>query len=152
MDHNDFHLYIKVFCGRTRENDKLKLGGLNWTWKRTHFHNRIIKQFSQEGCRNSIPGDLQDLPRESAKQSGLNSNADPALSRKPGWKTSQGSFQNEWLCDSKAWESIKIFLLLPLPDTCWYDASLPLSVQSVKQVLWSSSIFSSSLFNGLSSC
>lgn len=140
-----------MFCGRTRKNYKLKLGGSNWMWKNPYFHSRIIKQFTQEGCRNSILGCFQDLPGENAKQSGLNSNVDPALSRKPGWKTSQDSFQNEWLCDSKASESIKMFLFFPLPDTCWYDTSLPLSVQNEEVVLWPSSIFSSSLFNGLSS-
>lgn len=49
--------------------------------KKKDFHNRINKQFAQEGCRNSIPEGFQVSPRESAKQSGLNSNADPALSR-----------------------------------------------------------------------
>lgn len=150
MNHNDFYLYIESSVG---EQEKMMTWNLEVLTEREkkHFHNRIIKQFAQRGCRNSILGGFQDLPGESAKQSGLNSNVDPALSRKPGWKTSQSSFQNEWLGDSKASEAIKMFLLLPLPYTCWYDTSLPLSVQNEEQVLWSSSVFSSSLFYGLSS-
>lgn len=151
MDHDDFSLYIKYSVGEQKKNYKLKLGGSNWMWKKPHFHNRIISQFTQEGCKNSILGCFHDLPWENAKQPGLNSNVDPALRRKPGWKACLDSFQNEWLCGSKALESIKMFLLLPLPDTCWYDTSLPLSVQNEEEVLWPSSIFSSSLFNGLSS-
>lgn len=107
MNHNDFYLYIESSVG---EQEKM----MNWNLEvltereKKHFHNRIIKQFAQRGCRNSILGGFQDLPGESAKQSGLNSNVDPALSRKPGWKTSQSSFQNEWLGDSKASEAIKM--------------------------------------------
>lgn len=82
MDHNDFYLYIKHSVG---EQEKT----INWNLevqtecekKKKDFHNRINKQFAQAGCKNSIFGGFQDLPRESAKQSGLNSNAAPALSR-----------------------------------------------------------------------
>lgn len=74
--------------------------------KKSHFHNRIIKQFAQEGCRNSILGCFQDLPGENAKQSGLNSNADPALSRKPGWKVP--SKMNDYVI-LRLWSQSKCF-------------------------------------------
>lgn len=67
MNHNDFYLYIESSVG---EQEKM----MNWNLEvltereKKHFHNRIIKQFAQRGCRNSILGGFQDLPGESAKQ------------------------------------------------------------------------------------
>lgn len=135
---------------------KIETWGSNWTWKKNPFSQQDNKAVCPRGLQKFHPWRLSRL---AWRLQDLPSNLVWTQMLILLWAGSQAgrplkvpSKINDYVInDYKASESIKMFLLLPLSDTCWNDASLPLSVQNEEQVLWPCSIFSSALFNVLSS-